>query len=127
MERCNFHFISHFEKKSFDVNMNCEFIFWGTSWNISYFNCCWFKHTRVARQWTNNCYSWFPLLDLFPTSQDFSFFEFSWVLIRLLFIFILFFIEVKYFNIPLFLTCLFHELESMKLNKWWSNDMLEFC
>jgi hypothetical protein len=39
MERCNFHFISHFEKNPFDVSMNCEFIFLKTSWNISYFNC----------------------------------------------------------------------------------------
>jgi hypothetical protein len=27
MEGCNFHFISHFEKCSFDVSMNCEFFF----------------------------------------------------------------------------------------------------
>jgi hypothetical protein len=30
MEGCNFHFISDFEKCSFDVSMNCEFIYWGT-------------------------------------------------------------------------------------------------
>jgi hypothetical protein len=48
MEGCNFQFIWHFEKCSFDVNMNCEFIFWGTSWNISYFNFCWFEHNESS-------------------------------------------------------------------------------
>jgi len=43
MEQCSYDLVTHFEACWKGIIMNCEFISWETSWNISYFKFCWFK------------------------------------------------------------------------------------
>ncbi len=99
------HLVPHLEECSLGANMNCEFIFWGISWIVSFLSCCQLKLALRGRALTE-----------FTWSQHF---EESSLVGSMNYISLVFWGNFNRIFFPIFICCRFELAMRGRAITWW--------